>query len=151
MIEFCDHFPIKAKLINPVLEQLGTAPLKQGVRLTDLLLRPQLNIESLRPHIAAFNEHLSKITDRTEEIIEAAEISIKYEGYIDRERGIAEKIKRLDDIKIAGKFDYDSIQSLSIEARQKLNRINPETIGQASRIPGISPNDINTLLILLGR
>lgn len=151
LIEFCDHFPIKAKLINPVLEQLGTAPLKQGVRLTDLLLRPQLNIESLRPHIASFNEHLSKITDRTEEIIEAAEISIKYEGYIDRERGIAEKIKRLDDIKIADKFDYDSIKSLSIEARQKLNRINPETIGQASRIPGISPNDINTMLILLGR
>lgn len=151
LIDFCDAFSIKAKLINTVLEQLGTSPLKQGVRLTDLLLRPQLTIESLRPHIAAFNAHLSSITDRTEEVLEAAEISIKYQGYIDRERGIAEKIKRLDDINILGKFDYDSLQSLSIEARQKLKRINPDTIGQASRIPGISPNDINTLLILLGR
>lgn len=151
LIAFCANYAIKATLINPVLEQLGTAPLKQGVRLTDLLLRPQLTIDSLRPHIAAFNAYLSLITDRTEEVLEAAEISIKYQGYIDRERGIAEKIKRLDDIRIAGKFNYDGLQSLSIEARQKLKRINPETIGQASRIPGISPNDINTLLILLGR
>ncbi len=151
LIAFCDNYSIKAALINPVLEQLGTAPLKQGVRLTDLLLRPQLTIESLRPHIAAFNAHLSQIKDRPEEVLEAAEISIKYQGYIERERGIAEKIKRLDDIKIGSRFDYDSIQSLSIEARQKLKRINPDTIGQASRIPGISPNDINTLLILLGR
>lgn len=151
LIDFCNRFSIKADLINPVLEQLGTAPLKQGVRLTDLLLRPQLTIESLRTHISALNEFIGRITDRTEEVLEAAEISIKYQGYIERERGIAEKIKRLDDIRIEGKFDYNSIQSLSIEARQKLTRINPETIGQASRIPGISPHDINTLLILLGR
>lgn len=151
LIDFCAHYAIKAKLINPVLEQFGTAELKQGVRLTDLLLRPQLSIESLRPYISAFEEHLQGITDRTEEVIEAAEIRIKYQGYIERERGVAEKLVRLDEIYIKGKFDYDTIQSLRIEAREKLKRINPETIGQASRIPGISPNDINTLLILLGR
>lgn len=151
LLEFCDNYSIKAKLINEALEQLGTAPLKQGVRLTDLLLRPQLNYESLRNHISALNAKLLSITDRTEEIIEAAEIHIKYQGYIYRERSIAEKISRLENIQIAGKFDYDTIQSLTIEARQKLKRINPQTIGQASRIPGISPSDINTLLILLGR
>lgn len=151
LLDFCDNFSIKAKLINEALELLGTAPLKQGVRLTDLLLRPQLNFESLRNHISALDAKLLSITDRTEEIIEAAEIHIKYQGYIDRERSIAEKISRLENIQIAGKFDYDTIQSLTIEARQKLKRINPQTIGQASRIPGISPSDINTLLILLGR
>jgi tRNA uridine 5-carboxymethylaminomethyl modification enzyme len=151
LLDFCNNYSIKAKLINDALELLGTAPLKQGVRLTDLLLRPQLNFESLRNHISALDAKLLSITDRTEEIIEAAEIHIKYQGYIDRERSIADKISRLENIQIAGKFEYDTIQSLTIEARQKLKRINPQTIGQASRIPGISPSDINTLLILLGR
>jgi len=151
LLNFCDNYSIKANYINPALEQLGTAPLKQGVRLTDLMLRPQLGFDCLRHHVSSLNERLNSITDRTEEVLEAAEIRIKYQGYIDRERGIAKKISRLDDIRIAGKFNYEEIQSLTIEARQKLKRIDPETIGQASRIPGISPNDINTLLILLGR
>lgn len=151
LIEFCDSFSIKAKHINDALEKLETTPLRQGVRLTDLILRPQLGFDNLRPYIKALDERINKISDRTEEILEAAEIKIKYQGYIEREKGIAEKIQRLETIKITGKFDYTSIQSISIEARQKLNKINPETIGQASRIPGISPNDINTLLILLGR
>jgi len=151
LIEFCNTYPIKSKYINDILVNLDTTPLKQGVRLTDLLLRPQLGFVNLRSHIKALEDRIQRITDRTEEIIEATEIRVKYQGYIEREKGIAEKIQRLDDIKIAGKFDYKNIQSISIEARQKLNRIKPETIGQASRIPGISPNDINTLLILLGR
>ena len=151
LIEFCDSYPIKAKYINDILEKLETTPLKQSVRLTDLLLRPQLGFENLRPYIKALEDRIQKITERTEEILEATEIRVKYQGYIDREKGIAEKIHRLENIKIAGKLNYKNIQSISIEARQKLTRINPETIGQASRIPGISPNDINTLLILLGR
>jgi len=151
LIDFCDNYSIKAKYINDALEILETTPLKQGVRLTDLILRPQLNFENLQPHIEALKLQLDKIDNRKEEIIEATEIKIKYQGYIDRERGIAEKIHRLDTIRITDKFDYQSIQALSIEARQKLSKILPETIGQASRIPGISPNDINILLILLGR
>jgi len=151
LIEFCDSFAIKARIINPVLETLDTSSLKQGVRLTDLILRPQLGFDILRPHITALDERINKIADRNEEIIEATEIRIKYQGYIGREKGIAEKIQRLENIKITGKFEYDNIHALSIEARQKLTRIKPETIGQASRIPGISPNDINILLILLGR
>ena len=151
LLDFCHQYAIKASIINPILESLGTATLKQGVRLTDLLLRPQLNFENLSPHIKALDSRIQQISDRKEEILEAAEIKIKYKGYIDREKGIAEKIHRLDDIHLSGKFDYNDIQALSIEARQKLSKINPETIGQASRIPGISPNDINTLLILLGR
>jgi tRNA uridine 5-carboxymethylaminomethyl modification enzyme len=151
LLDFCKNYSIKSKYINEALEALGTASLKQGVRLTDLLVRPQLNFANLLPHIPALKEAQEKITERKEEIIEAAEIRIKYQGYIERERGIAEKIQRLDSILITGKFDYNSLQSLSIEARQKLIRIQPETIGQASRIPGISPNDINVLLVLLGR
>ena len=151
LLDFCDNYSIKAKYINDALEKLETAPLKQGVRLTDLLLRPQLNFENLLPYIPALKEEIGKITDRQEEIVEATEIRIKYQGYIEREKGIADKIHRLDNIRIADKFDYQNLQSLSIEARQKLSRIQPETIGQASRIPGISPNDINILLVLLGR
>jgi tRNA uridine 5-carboxymethylaminomethyl modification enzyme len=151
LIDFCENYSIKAKYINGALESLDTAPLKQGVRLTDLIARPQLNFENLQPHIPALHEKISAIIERREEIVEAAEIRMKYQGYIERERGIAEKIHRLDNIRIADKFDYNSLQSLSIEARQKLIRIQPETIGQASRIPGISPNDINVLLVLLGR
>ncbi|HEY5499480.1 MAG TPA: tRNA uridine-5-carboxymethylaminomethyl(34) synthesis enzyme MnmG [Bacteroidales bacterium] len=151
LLDFCDNYSIKALYINEALEKLGTAPLKQGVRLTDLILRPQLSFRNLEAHIPALKKELDKITDRQEEVIEATEIRIKYQGYIEREKGIAEKIHRLDTIRIADKFDYNSIQAISIEARQKLSRINPETIGQAGRIPGISPNDINILLILLGR
>jgi len=151
LIGFCEGYSIKAKYINDALMGLDTAPLKQGLRLIDLIGRPQLDFENLKPHIPALKEKLESIQNRSEEIVESAEIHIKYKGYIERERGIAEKIHRLDTIRIAEKFDYDSLQSLSIEARQKLNRIQPETIGQASRIPGISPNDINVLLVLLGR
>lgn len=151
LIDFCASFKVKAKYINPVLEKLDTAKLKQGAKLSELLLRPQLNFENLIPNISPLKEQIETIADRKEETIEAAEIRIKYEGYIEREKGIAEKIYRLDNIRIADKFDYSSIQSLSIEARQKLSRIRPETIGQASRIPGVSPNDINALLVLLGR
>ena len=151
IVEFARQFSIKAALINPALEQLGTTPLRQGCKLVDLLNRPQLTIDNLAPHISAFRRELDKLTDRREEIIEAAEILIKYEGYIARERQIADKLDRLDSIKIKGKFDYATLQSLSTEARQKLVKIDPETIGQASRIPGVSPSDINVLLVLCNR
>ena len=152
LIEFAKDFSIKAALINPALEQLGTTPLKQGVKLYDLILRPQLSINMLAPHIKALQEKLDSIEpERREEIVEAAEILIKYQGYIDREQMIADKIRRLEDVKLAGKINYAEIKSLSTEARQKLEKINPETVAQASRIPGISPSDINILLLLLGR
>ena len=149
--EFSQNYSIKAKYINHALESLGTAPLEQGVRLTNLILRPQLGFEVLKDHIPALREQIEKIPTRKEEIIEATEIKIKYQGYIEREQLQANKIQRLDNIRIAGKFNYDDIQSLSFEARQKLNKIQPETLGQASRIPGISPSDISVLLVLLGR
>ena len=149
--EFSQNYSIKAKYINHALEALGTAPLEQGVRLTNLILRPQLGFEVLKDHIPALREQIEKIPTRKEEIIEATEIKIKYQGYIEREQLQANKIQRLDNIRIAGKFNYDDIQSLSFEARQKLNKIQPETLGQASRIPGISPSDISVLLVLLGR
>lgn len=149
--EFSQNYSIKAKYINHALESLGTAPLEQGVRLTNLILRPQLGFEVLKNHIPALREQIEKIPTRKEEIIEATEIKIKYQGYIEREQLQANKIQRLDNIRIAGKFNYDDIQSLSFEARQKLNNIQPETLGQASRIPGISPSDISVLLVLLGR
>ena len=130
---------------------MGTSPLKQGVKLIDLILRPQLTVKSVASIIPALQDQLDKIPNRQEEIIEAAEILMKYEGYIEREQMIADKISRLENIRIKDKFDYNSIKQISIEARQKLARINPDTIAQASRIPGISPSDINILLILLGR
>ena len=151
LVEFARRYSIKPALINPALEALGTTPLRQGCKLVDLLNRPQLTIDNLAPHIQAFRRELDKLSDRREEIIEAAEILIKYEGYIARERQIADKLGRLDSIKIKGKFDYASLQSLSTEARQKLAKIDPETIGQASRIPGVSPSDINVLLVLCNR
>ena len=152
LIEFTKEFSIKAALINPALESMGTTPLKQGVKLHDLILRPQLTIKMLVPHIKALAEHVNSIEEeRRDEIIEAAEILIKYQGYIDREQMIADKIRRLEDVKLAGKLNYAEIKALSTEARQKLERINPETVAQASRIPGISPSDINILLLLLGR
>ena len=151
IIEFTRNYSMKPALINPVLEQLGTTPLRQGCKLIDLINRPQITIENIAEHVSAFKRELDKISDRKEEIVEAAEILIKYEGYIGRERIIADKLARLESIKIKGKFDYNSIQSLSTEARQKLMKIDPETIAQASRIPGVSPSDINVLLVLCGR
>ena len=151
LVDFARKFSIKPALINPALEALGTTPLRQGCKLVDLLNRPQITIDNLAPHIQAFQRELDKLSDRREEIIEAAEILIKYEGYIARERQIADKLGRLDSIKIKGKFDYASLQSLSTEARQKLVKIDPETIGQASRIPGVSPSDVNVLLVLCKR
>ena len=151
IIDYTRKFSIKAALINDALEKLGTARLNQGCKLIDLINRPQVNIRNIAPYIPSFQSMLDGIFDRQDEIIEAAEVLIKYQGYIDRERMIADKIHRLEAIRIKGKFDYDSLQSLSTEARQKLIKIDPETLAQASRIPGISPSDINVLLVLLGR
>lgn len=151
-IEFTRNFSMKAALINPFLEAIGATPLRQGIKLYDLLLRPELNIDILEPHVEALHRAVEKFDPaRRDEIKEAAEILIKYQGYIDREQLIADKLKRLEDIKIKGKFNYPDITALSTEARQKLEKIQPETIGQASRIPGVSPSDINILLLLSGR
>lgn len=149
--EFTSTFSIKPALINSFLETQGTSPLREGCKLVDLVNRPQLSFDSLRQAIPALQETIDKIPNRREEIVEAAEIQIKYSGYITREQQIADKLTRLENIKIKGKFDYMSIKTISTEARQKLTRIDPETIGQASRISGISPSDINILLVLLGR
>ena len=152
IIDFAKEFSIKASIINPALESLGTAPLKQGVKLYDLILRPQLDISKLSEIVPHLKQFLETVEDeRRDEIVEAAEILIKYQGYIDRERVIADKIRRLESVRLKGKVVYNDIKSLSTEARQKLTRIDPETIAQASRIPGISPSDINILLLLLGR
>lgn len=151
IVDFCKNYSIRAQYINEGLEAIGTSPLKQGVKLFDLVLRPQLSLTNLAPLIPALQKEIDKIPNRKEEIMEAAEILMKYSGYIDREKMIADKINRLENIKIKGKFDYLNINALSTEARQKLSSIDPETIAQASRIPGISPSDINILLILLGR
>ena len=152
LVEFTRNFSVKAAIINPALEEAGYQPLKQGLKLYDLLLRPQFDIQLLAQFIPALQEKLDTLEqERREEIIEAAEIKIKYHGYIQREEMIAEKIGRLERLYIKDKFDYSTILQLSTEARQKLEKINPETIGQASRIPGISPSDINILLVLMGR
>ena len=151
IIHFVSNFSIKAERINPFLERIGTAPLKHGVKLLDLLTRPHVDLTLMAGEIAPLNELLQTISERKEEIIESADIKIKYNGYIKRERIMADKINRLEDIRIKDKFNYNEIQSLSTEARQKLTRINPETIAQAGRIPGVSPNDISVLLVLLGR
>ncbi|WP_286008055.1 tRNA uridine-5-carboxymethylaminomethyl(34) synthesis enzyme MnmG [Barnesiella viscericola] len=151
LIHFAEHYSIKPAYINAGLEALGTTPLKQGVRLIDLVLRPQLDLEQLSQLVPALKREMDSIKNRREEIVEAAEIKMKYQGYIDREKMIAEKIARLEHIRIRGKFKYSELHALSTEARQKLERIDPETIAQASRIPGISPSDINILLLLCGR
>lgn len=151
IVDFTKNYSIKAALINDTLESLGTAALRHGCKLIDILNRPQITIENISEHIPAFKRELDKVTERKEETIEAAEILIKYQGYIDRERMIADKLQRLEAIKIKGKFDYANLQSLSTEARQKLIKIDPDTIAQASRIPGVSPSDINVLLVLSGR
>jgi tRNA uridine 5-carboxymethylaminomethyl modification enzyme len=152
IVRFAKEFSVKPALINDALAQLGTTPLTQGCKLIDLIGRPQITLENLAPHIDAFRQVLDETeAARKGEILEAAEVQIKYKGYIDRERMIADKIHRLESIRIKGKFDYNSLQSLSTEARQKLIKIDPETLAQASRIPGISPSDINVLLVLMGR
>ena len=151
IIAFAKGFSIKPALINDTLERLGTTPLAHGCKLIDLLARPQITLDNMSREIRALGTLLNGITERKEEIIEAAEIKIKYQGYIERERMIADKMQRLESIKIRGRFDYNSLQSLSTEARQKLTKIDPETLAQASRIPGVSPSDINVLLVLLGR
>lgn len=152
IIDFCKNFSVKASIINPKLELLGLQALKQGVKLIDLVLRPQLTLVILAELIAPLKELFNSIEeDRRDEIIEAAEILMKYDGYIAREKLVADKIRRLEDIKLSEKFDYASISSLSTEARQKLEKLKPVTIAQASRIPGVSPADINILLLMLGR
>ena len=152
LIDFTHNFSVRTALINPRVAEIGIEPLKQGVKLHDLILRPQLSIAKLASVIEPLAEEIDKIEpERRDEIVEAAEILIKYEGYIERERIIADKIARLESIKIKGKFDYASIHAISTEARQKLAKIDPETVAQASRIPGISPSDINIRLLLLGR
>ena len=152
IISFANNYSIKPQYINPGLEALEATPLKQGCKLIDLITRHQLNINNLSELVPSFRQVLDKLPEsRKEEIIEAAEIRIKYDGYIRREQLIADKINRLEHIRIKGKFVYNDIQSLSTEARQKLTKIDPDTIAQASRIPGISPSDINILLVLLGR
>ncbi len=152
IVEFAKEFSVKPALINQALEQLGTTPLREGCKLADLIERPQLTLENLSQYIHALKEELGKTpADRKDEIIEAAEILMKYSGYINRERLIADKMKRLEDIRIKGRFDYNTLQSLSTECRQKLIRHDPETLAEASRIPGVSPSDINVLLVLLNR
>lgn len=149
--EFCKSFSVKAAYINDALEQMGTAALTKGCKLADLIVRPQVTIKEMAKHIPALREKIESIGERKEEVTEAAEIRIKYNGYIIREREQAEKMERLENIRIRGRFDYNKLQSLSTECRQKLTDINPETLAQASRIPGVSPSDINVLLVLLGR
>ncbi|MBQ4138882.1 MAG: tRNA uridine-5-carboxymethylaminomethyl(34) synthesis enzyme MnmG [Muribaculaceae bacterium] len=152
LIEFARNFTVRTALINPELEKRGLEPLRQGCKLYDLILRPQFSIRLLAEIIEDLSTHISTIEEgRRDEIVEAAEIKIKYHGYIEREEIIAGKIARLEEVKIKGRFDYSKILQLSTEARQKLQRIDPETVGQAARIPGISPSDINILLLLLGR
>lgn len=151
LFEFCKNFSCKPKYFNEVLERLGTTPLRQGVKLYDIILRPQVSIWDLIEAITPLKEQVEQIPNRREEIVEAAEVLIKYSGYIDRERLMADKLRRLEDISIKDKFDYVNLKSISTEARQKLDRIKPETIGQASRISGVSPSDINVLLVLMGR
>lgn len=150
MLDFCESFSLKPALINPALEALGTTPLRQGCKLSELIGRPQITIPNILPHITALQKEADKL-DNKEDILEATEILIKYKGYIERERQIADKMLRLENIKIQGKFDYPNLQQISIEARQKLQAINPVTLAQASRIPGVSPSDINIMLVLLGR
>ena len=148
---FCQTFAIKPRLINGALEALGSTPLQYGCKLTDLISRPELSFEKLQDAIPELKELLNRPDNRREEISEAAEIRIKYKGYIERERLVAEKMHRLENIKIRGHFDYENLNAISTEARQKLMKIQPETLAQASRIPGVSPSDINAMLVLMGR
>ena len=148
---FCAQYSVKAAYVNDGLQALGCEPLQRGCKLIDLVMRPQLTLSNLAPLIPALSAKLNGIADRREEIVEAAEVRMKYSGYIRREKEIADKIQRLENIRIRGRFNYNDIQSLSTEARQKLSRIDPETMAQASRIPGVSPSDINVLLVMMNR
>ena len=151
LMDYCNNTSIKPKEINEMLAKNGTSTLKMGCKISELIARPQISIQLLAEMIPSLSDELSKIPNRKSEIIEATEIKIKYKGYIERENIIAEKMHRLENIKIQNRFDYDQLHELSTEARQKLKRINPETLAKASRIPGVSPSDINVLLVLLGR
>ena len=151
IIEFCANYPIKKDEINPKLDALGTTPLRAGCKLIDLIARPHLNLTNLSEIIPDLKAALDAPANRKEEITEAAEIKMKYKGYIERERLIADKMHRLENIKIKGRFNYSELHEISTEGRQKLERIDPETLAQASRIPGVSPSDINVMLVLLGR
>lgn len=151
IIDFCENTPVKPRDINSALEALGTTPLQFGCKVADLIARPQLSIASLSEIIPSLKEMISSPENRREEIAEAAEIKIKYKGYIEREKLVADKMHRLENIRIKGRFNYNELQEISTEGRQKLHRIDPETLAQASRIPGVSPSDINVLLVLLGR
>ena len=151
IIDFCANYPIKKDEINPKLEALGTTPLRAGCKLTDLVARPHLNLQNLSEIIPDLKAAMDAPSNRKEEIAEAAEIKMKYKGYIEREKLIADKTHRLENIKIKGRFKYSELHEISTEGRQKLERIDPETLAQASRIPGVSPSDINVMLVLLGR
>lgn len=151
IIDFCKQTPIKPSEINSSLEAVGTTPLREGCKLIDLLARPQLSMSTLANLVPNLKAELDRPANRKEEIAEAAEIRIKYKGYIERERMVADKMHRLENIKIKGHFDYASMQQISTEARQKLKAIDPDTLAQASRIPGVSPSDINVMLVLMGR
>ena len=151
IIEFCKNAPVKPREVNAFLESIGTTPLREGCKIFDLIARPQINMANLSEISSQLKELLDAAPNRKEEITEAAEIKMKYKGYIEREKMIADKMHRLEDIRIRGRFKYPEMQQLSTEARQKLEKINPETLAQASRIPGVSPSDINVMLVLLGR
>ena len=151
IVSFCNSFSIKPRLINGALEALGSTPLQYGCKLTDLISRPELTFERLQDAIPELKELLNRPENRREEISEAAEVRIKYKGYIEREKLVAEKMHRLENIRIRGHFDYENLNAISTEARQKLAKIQPETLAQASRIPGVSPSDINAMLVLMGR
>ena len=151
IIEFCKNAPVKPREANAFLESIGTTPLREGCKIFDLIARPQINMANLSEISSQLKELLDAAPNRKEEITEAAEIKMKYKGYIEREKIIADKMHRLEDIKIRGRFKYSEMLQLSTEARQKLEKINPETLAQASRIPGVSPSDINVMLVLLGR
>ena len=149
--EFCASYSVKASHINAGLKSLGSEELQRGCKLIDLIMRPQLTLQNLSPLIPALAEKLNTIPNRRDEIMEAAEVRMKYSGYIRREKEFAEKIQRLENIRIKGRFNYADIKSLSTEARQKLSKIDPETMAQASRIPGVSPSDVNVLLVMMNR
>ena len=151
IISFCKNTHVRKEDINPALAALGTTPLREGCKIADLVSRPQLNFETIGNIIPSLREAIDRLPNRNEEIAEAAEIKMKYKGYIEREKMVAEKMRRLEDIKIRGHFKYSELTQLSTEARQKLEAINPETLAQASRIPGVSPSDINVMLVLMGR
>lgn len=151
IIEFCQETSVKPQEINPYLANIDTTPLRMGCKVTDLIARPNISISLLAEAIPSLRQLLESMPNRKEEIAETAEIKIKYKGYIERENLVAEKMHRLENIKIKGHFNYEELHEISTEGRQKLMRIDPDTLGQASRIPGVSPSDINVLLVLMGR